>query len=244
MRQLDQQDGGLQGIESEVSADQSMVVLRLRPMGTHHHQSIMECSVVCHHHSPVARTTKVLAGEKAEAAYRAEASGLPTLICGRDCLRGILDDVQIVLRAISMMGSMSHIWPKRWTGMIAFVRLVIARSILLGSMLNVRGSISTNTGNAPTRAIHPAVAKKVNGVVMTSSPGPMPSAIRLHNRASVPLETPAACLQSDRVATFSSIRPPSGRRCRFAIPILRLSRPALRRVWMRTVLSDQEEGLS
>ena len=30
--------------------------------------------------------------------------------------------------------------------------------------------MSTNTGRAPARAIVPAVAKKVNGLVMTSSP--------------------------------------------------------------------------
>ena len=72
----------------------------------------------------------------------------------------------------------------------------MALSISSGSMLNVRGSMSTNTGVAPVRAMEPAVAKKVNGVVMASSPGPRPSAIMLHRSASVPLETPTAYLQS------------------------------------------------
>jgi hypothetical protein len=36
------------------------------------------------------------------------------------------------------------------------------------------------------------VAKKENGVVTTSSPGPMPSAISATSSASVPLETPTA----------------------------------------------------
>src|SRR6185295_16905611 len=53
--------------------------------------------------------------------------------------------------------------------------------------------MSTNTGVAPTRAIAPAVAKNVYGVVMTSSPAPMFSAIRHASSASLPDETPTAC---------------------------------------------------
>src|SRR5258706_7784271 len=55
--------------------------------------------------------------------------------------------------------------------------------------------MSTNTGVAPTRAIAPTVAKNVYGVVMTSSPDPMFSAIKQANNASVPEETPTACEQ-------------------------------------------------
>src|SRR6266566_4872118 len=55
--------------------------------------------------------------------------------------------------------------------------------------------MSTNTGVAPTRAIAPTVAKNVYGVVMTSSPGPMFSATKQANKASVPEETPTACEQ-------------------------------------------------
>ena len=73
--------------------------------------------------------------------------------------------------------------------MIALVWGVMAPSILSGSMLQVSGSTSTNTGRAPTRQMTSAVATKVKGVVITSSPGPMPKAIRLINRASVPEAT-------------------------------------------------------
>ena len=59
-------------------------------------------------------------------------------------------------------------------------------------MLKVTGSMSTNTGVAPTLWIVPAVAKKVNGVVMTSSPRPMSSARSASSRASVPLAQPTA----------------------------------------------------
>src|SRR6266852_270100 len=64
--------------------------------------------------------------------------------------------------------------------------------------------MSTNTGVAPTRAIAPTVAKNVYGVVMTSSPGPMFSAIRQANRASLPDETPTACEQLQYLAIASS----------------------------------------
>ena len=42
----------------------------------------------------------------------------------------------------------------------------------------------------PHAAIQPAVAKNVYGVVITSSPGPISSAIRQANRASLPEDTP------------------------------------------------------
>ena len=80
--------------------------------------------------------------------------------------------------------------------MMARVLSVTAAAILDASMLNVSGSMSTKTGLAPVRQMLPAVAKKVYGVVMTSARGPMPSVIRLHSRASVPLETPTADLHS------------------------------------------------
>ena len=76
--------------------------------------------------------------------------------------------------------------------MIALVRGVIAAASLRGSRLKSRGSMSTNTGRAPSRWITPAVAKKVNGVVITSSPGPTPSAISAASSASVPEETATA----------------------------------------------------
>ena len=98
--------------------------------------------------------------------------------------------VPIACAASSMMGkavlrrdrdnaaSMSQACPNRWTGKIARVRFVTAAATCSTSMLNVSGRMSTNTGVAPTRAMHPAVAKNVNGVVITSSPGPIPSAIK------------------------------------------------------------------
>ena len=59
-----------------------------------------------------------------------------------------------------------------------------------GSMVAVRSSTSTKTGVAPQNDIASAVAMKVLGTVMTSSPGPTPSASSAIQRASVPLPTP------------------------------------------------------
>ena len=59
-------------------------------------------------------------------------------------------------------------------------------------ILKVLGSISTKTGFAPTVLITSAVAIKVKGVVITSSPGPIPSALKDNQSASVPELTPIA----------------------------------------------------
>ena len=77
--------------------------------------------------------------------------------------------------------------------MIALVFGVMAFFIRTGAILYVWGSISTKTGVAPSRAIISPVAMKVNGLVMTSSPGPIPRAIMATSKASVPLETPIQC---------------------------------------------------
>ena len=87
------------------------------------------------------------------------------------------------------MGSMSAHWPYRLTGMMARVRGVMRASISVESMLQVSGSMSANTGVPPSNTIASAVAAKVNGVVITSSPGRNSSAISAISNASVPLAT-------------------------------------------------------
>ncbi|OQC23052.1 MAG: hypothetical protein BWX71_02190 [Deltaproteobacteria bacterium ADurb.Bin072] len=54
------------------------------------------------------------------------------------------------------------------------LRAATASLSLSGSMLKVPGSMSTNTGVAPSSETTSAVATKVNGVVKTASPGPTP----------------------------------------------------------------------
>ena len=102
-------------------------------------------------------------------------AGLPAADARADRLRGVFDDrhagpggdrqdrVHVGAEAVQVR-----------PGRIALVRGVIARAMASGSTLNVTGSISTNTGVAPRRLTHPAVAKNENVGVMTSSPGPMP----------------------------------------------------------------------
>ena len=70
-------------------------------------------------------------------------------------------------------------------------------------MLNVPGSMSTSTGLAPTRTTQPAVAKNEYVGVITSSPGPMSSAIRAASTASVPDDRPMACGTSRLLAQLA-----------------------------------------
>lgn len=76
--------------------------------------------------------------------------------------------------------------PARYTGMIAFVRGVIAFSTRPRSRLRVTGSMSTNTGVAPVSRITLLVATHDAGVVITSSPGPTPAIRRPISSVAVP----------------------------------------------------------
>ena len=78
--------------------------------------------------------------------------------------------------------------------MIARVFEVTAAEMHDASILAVCSSTSTNTGFAPSSTIISAVATKVKGVVITSSPGRMSSAIRAMSSASVPEATVMQCL--------------------------------------------------
>ena len=69
---------------------------------------------------------------------------------------------------------------------------VMAASIAFGQMHLVSGQQSTNTAVAPAIQIASAVAKNVLVVVMHSSPGPIPRAMKDSHSASVPLPTPMA----------------------------------------------------
>ena len=92
-----------------------------------------------------------------------------------------------------MISSISAGWPKMCTGRMALVFEVIFLRMLAGSRQKLSGRMSANTGVAPTISMVSAEAKNVNGVVMTSSPGPMPSARSDKYNESVPLATPMAC---------------------------------------------------
>ena len=94
--------------------------------------------------------------------------------------------------------------------MIALVAWLILPIKSPGLMLNVVGSMSTNTGRAPSRHTAPAVAKNVKLGITTSSPGPIPSAINGNNSASLPDAQPTACATPQYAATAASNRAHAG----------------------------------
>src|SRR3954451_12827182 len=78
--------------------------------------------------------------------------------------------------------------------MIAFVRSVTRSATDTGSMFSVSSWMSAKTGVAPVWTITFAVAGQVIEVVITSSPGPIPSATRARCIAAVPEATASACV--------------------------------------------------
>ena len=81
----------------------------------------------------------------------------------------------------------------------------------LGSRLKVRGSMSQKMISAPVRAMQPAVAKNVYGVVMTASPGPISMAMRMASWASVPEDIATANFapmeEAKACSKFSTVLP-------------------------------------
>jgi hypothetical protein len=71
------------------------------------------------------------------------------------------------------------------------------------------GSRSANTGVAPTTTTAPAVAKKLRGGTITSSPGPSPGARRASSSASVPLASATANVLPQAAANSRSKARPS-----------------------------------
>lgn len=71
-------------------------------------------------------------------------------------------------------------------------------------MLQVFGSQSTKTAVAPAIQMASAVPKKLLDVVMTSSPGPMPRAMKANQSASVPEFTPTVSLARQHSASSFS----------------------------------------
>src|SRR5438105_12012848 len=106
-------------------------------------------------------------------------------------------------RASSSKAGRSAGLPCRCTGTMALVRGVIARSTRAGSRFSDE-STSLKTGRAPAWTMALAVAMKVNGLVMTSSPGPTPLARRARNSAAVPFEVATAKRAPLAAATESS----------------------------------------
>ena len=112
---------------------------------------------------------------------------------------------RLCLRAMSRISSIRQGRPAKCTGTIAFVCGVIAASIASGRMFSVRRSISARTGRAPVNRIVLTVAAKVIGVVTTSSPWPIPSAMSARcNPAVAELTASAYGASTTRANSFSN----------------------------------------
>src|SRR2546427_2479677 len=103
-------------------------------------------------------------------------------------------------RAAARIGSISAVWPYRWTGMTAPVLRVMTEATFVGSMLYDDRSMSTKIGFAPQRRTVDAVAKNVRGGITTSWPGPMSCASSATWRAAVPFVTAIACFRPRSLA--------------------------------------------
>ena len=95
---------------------------------------------------------------------------------------------------ILLIPSRSAAWPVKSTAITAFVLFVSCFRILSVEILYVSGQISAKTGLAPQYKMQFALAAKVSGVVITSSPGPIPAARQAQCNAAVPLLTATAYL--------------------------------------------------
>src|SRR5262245_43226748 len=93
----------------------------------------------------------------------------------------------------AMSGSSSAGWPARSTGTIAFVFSVTSWATCSASMFRSESRTSAKTGVAPAWTMTFAVAGQVMGVVITSSPGPTPTASSARWSAAVPEATASTC---------------------------------------------------
>ena len=97
---------------------------------------------------------------------------------------------------------MSHGVPNTCVATIPDVRPVTAASTAAGSIVNVPGSMSANTGVQPSHTSALVVATYENGVVTTSPSNS--SAFIASCSANVPLATYSGRASSSRAATCSS----------------------------------------
>src|SRR4051794_18322375 len=94
--------------------------------------------------------------------------------------------------------------------MIAFVRAVTSGAMASGSMLQSESRTSAKIGRAPQCTTTFAVAGHVIGLVITSSPGPTPSATSERWSAAVPDATASTCFAPRYSSNRSSSRAARG----------------------------------
>jgi len=90
--ELHREEGGLEGVDAEVTPDVAVVVFRMRAVDAEDGRLFGEGVVIGDQHPGVAEAPEVLRGEKAVGAECAEGARLSPAMGGSERLRGILDD--------------------------------------------------------------------------------------------------------------------------------------------------------
>ena len=116
----------------------------------------------------------LLVGIEGKHADVAEGAGFAAVQGRAECLAAVFDDGQTVFLGDIVNLVHTRRVAKDLDGNNRFGVGGDLTSSLAGSRFRLTGSISANTGVAPTIRIKLMVAMKVNEVVMTSSPGPRP----------------------------------------------------------------------
>src|SRR5262245_37041847 len=91
MLEFNFQDCSLDGIQPEVPADHTVMILRLAPVYAQHAQLFSQLIIAGNHHPAIAETPEVFAGEKGETTHQTHGSSALTSVFGANGLGGILD---------------------------------------------------------------------------------------------------------------------------------------------------------
>jgi hypothetical protein len=92
MQKFDPQEGGLEGIETEIASDSLVIVFRFHPMDMEHAGFFGKGGVVRREQAGVSERAKVFTGEEAVAAKMADAAGWFFFIGGSESLGRVFDD--------------------------------------------------------------------------------------------------------------------------------------------------------
>jgi hypothetical protein len=192
MRQLDSQDGGLQRIEAEIPADAFVKILRLRAVIPQQTEVMREVRIAGRDEPAVAECTEVLAREKREAPDRAHRSSRLTPVGRANGLGGIFHDWharpsrsredRVHVSAESVEMDRQNRARARGDCRIDRGRIDVAGPGIDVDEPRRRAKTDDRSGRRENE----------NAGVMTSSPGPIRSAISATISASVPDETPTA----------------------------------------------------
>ena len=195
--EFDLEDGGLDGVEAGVPADLVVIVAAAHAVGAEDAGVVVDGGGGGGDEAGVAHGAEIFCGVEAEGCGVAEGAGGGAVPGGSEGLGGVFDEEEVVVLfqggecvpvgalAVEVDGEDGFDVAARW-GLQELLRPRAAER------LKVAGSMSARRGVAPQRRMALTVAKKLKGVVMTASPGPMLAAARASQMASVPLAQPMA----------------------------------------------------